>query len=405
MTGEALAVEAVSKRFTRRGPRPPTLKQLLRDPLSQTRRDRFWALQDVSLRVRGGETIGLIGANGSGKSTLLRLVGGLGRPTRGRIVRNQEVEAMLSLGDTLDPYLTGRENAITAGILSGYRRREIVAKLGTIVEFAELEEFFDRPLRTYSEGMKLRLAFAVAISNEPELLLIDEVLSVGDLRFQEKCFSRLEELQASGTTVLFASHDESQVRRLCERVIWLARGRIQAHGDPDDVYDAYQASMRLETERRAESLSLGAARHGPEQDHERVGTFEVEIADVRIAPSRIHGGGWEGTPVTIQVDLEPRVPVDEPIVVVSLHRSGDYNKVLEVSTEGDGVVIGRLESPRTFTLMLDRLDVEPGSYRFDIGVFERNWEYVYDYRWHAYPLEVVAGGSGGFGPSRRWSAS
>jgi lipopolysaccharide transport system ATP-binding protein len=400
---EALAVEAVSKRFTRRGPRPPTVKQLLRDPLAQTRRDRFWALQDVSLRVQAGETVGLIGANGSGKSTLLRLIGGLGRPTRGRIVRSQEVEAMLSLGDTLDPYLTGRENAITAGILSGYRRREIVARLDEIVEFAELEDFFDRPMRTYSEGMKLRLAFSVAISHEPELLLIDEVLSVGDLRFQEKCFRRLEELQRSGTTVLFASHDESQVRRLCERVLWLAHGRMQAYGDPDEVYDAYQASMRLETERRAEALGLAPSRQEQDPGHERVGTFEVEIADVRIEPTKVPASGLEGTPVTIEVDLEPRVPVEEPIVVVSLHRAEDYRKVLEVSTEGDGVVVGRLETPRTLTLTLDRIDAEPGSYRLDVGVFQRNWEYAYDYRWHAYPIEILGGT--GFGPARRWSST
>jgi lipopolysaccharide transport system ATP-binding protein len=401
---EALTVEAVSKRFTRRGPRPATLKQLLRDPFSQTRRDRFWALQDVSLRVRAGETVGLIGANGSGKSTLLRLIGGLGRPTRGRIVRRQQVEAMLSLGDTLDPYLTGRENAITAGILSGYRRREILARLDEIVGFSELDDFFDRPLRTYSEGMKLRLAFAVAISHEPELLLIDEVLSVGDLRFQEKCFRRLEELQGSGTTVLFASHDESQVRRLCERVVWLAHGRMQASGDPDEVYDAYQSSMRLETERRAEALGFAPQRVEQAPGDERVGTFEVEIGDVRIEPGAIPAGGVEGTAVTLEVDLEPRVPVDEPLVVVSLHRVGDYAKVLEVSTEGDGVAIGRLDGPRTVTLRLDRIDAEPGSYRFDVGVFERNWEYVYDYRWHAYPFEILDGNVG-FGPARRWSTS
>lgn len=131
-----------------------------------------------------------------------------------------------------------------------------------------------------------------------------------------------------------------------------------------------------------------------------MGTFEVEIMDVRIEPSTIPGGN----PVTIELDLEPRVAVDGPIVVVSLHRAEDYCKVLEVTTEGDGVALGRLESPRTVTLRFDRIDVEPGSYRFDVGVFERSWEYAYDYRWHAYPFEVVGGGAG-FGPARRWSSS
>ena len=173
----AIRVDGVSKRFARKGPRAATLKQLVAHPLANAQRDAFWALQDVNLAVKTGETVGIIGANGSGKSTLLRLIGGLGKPTRGRIVRSRRVDAMLSLGDSLDPLLTGRENAITAGILAGYRRREAVAKLDEIVAFSELEDVIDRPLRTYSDGMKLRLAFAVAISASPEVLLIDEVLS------------------------------------------------------------------------------------------------------------------------------------------------------------------------------------------------------------------------------------
>lgn len=403
----AISVESVSKRFTRQGPRPATFKRLLIDPLAYARRDRFWALQDVSLTVGVGETVGLIGANGSGKSTLLRLIGGLGRPTEGRIVRTREVESMLSLGESLDPYLTGRENAITAGILSGYRRREVLAKLDEIIEFSELEDFFDRPLRTYSDGMRLRLAFAVAISVEPEVLLIDEVLSVGDLRFQDKCFARLEELQALGTTVLFASHDEVQVRRLCRRVLWLAHGRVSAYGHPDDVYEAYRNAMRAETERRAQALASELPQSGDDAppSAERFGTFEVEIAAVRVRPDTVQSGGRaEAASVTIEVDLAPRTPVDDPIVSVSLHRADDFAKVLEVSTDGDGVGLGRLDAPRTVTLVLDRLDVEPGSYRFDVGVYERSWEYVYDYRWHAYPLEVVAAGSG-FGPARRWAST
>ena len=215
-TDVAIGVDGLSKRFTRKGPRPTTVKRLVAHPLANARRDTFWALQEVNLEVRAGETVGIIGANGSGKSTLLRLIGGLGKPTRGRIVRRRRIDAMLSLGDSLDPLLTGRENAITAGILAGCRRREAIAKLDEILSFSELEEVIDRPLRTYSDGMKLRLAFAVAISASPEVLLIDEVLSVGDLRFQAKCFARLEELRAGGTTILFASHDETQVRDLCE---------------------------------------------------------------------------------------------------------------------------------------------------------------------------------------------
>lgn len=396
----AIAALGISKRFTRRGPRPATLKDLVRHPLERLNRDGFWALKDVSVRVATGETVGLIGANGSGKSTLLRLAGGLGKPTRGRIVRAGPVNAILSLGDTLDPYLTGRENAVSIGVLSGLRRREIVTLLDEIARFAELEEFFDRPMRTYSEGMKLRLAFAAATVTRPDVLLLDEVMSVGDLRFQEKCFLRLEEMQSHGTAVLLASHDEEQVRRLCDRVVWLVHGQIAAQGSPDDVYAAYERGMQLENERRAER----AGRERPDDatdDGERFGTFQVEIADVRLDRESVTSGLAEDTSVTLAIDLVPRQPVQDPIVVVTMHRVSDYAKVLEVSTDGDDVPLGTLEEPRTVELSLDRVDVEPGAYRLSVGVFDADWEHVLDYRWHAYPLEVVDG-SAGFGPPRRW---
>jgi lipopolysaccharide transport system ATP-binding protein len=398
----AVSVEGISKRFHRRGTRSLTLKQLARHPLAETRRDWFWALRDVSLEVEAGDAVGLVGANGSGKSTLLRLIGGLGRPTQGRIRRYAEVEAMLSLGDTLDPLLSGRENAVTAGIFAGQSRREIRGRLDEIAAFAELEPFLDDPLRTYSDGMRLRLAFAVATSRTPELLLIDEVLSVGDLRFQEKCLDRLGELRRQGTTVLLASHDESIVRSFCSRALWLARGSVQAVGTPEDVYDAYRGAMAAETARRAEALSAAGVRT---TDSKRLGTLEVEITGFRLDPSTIRAGGTGGTePIRIEIDLVPRAPVDDPVVSVSLHRVDDFTKVLDVSTEADGSRLGRLDGPRTVTLNLERLDVAPGDYRFDVGVYERSWAYVYDYHWHAYPLEVAAAGSGTYGPARRWGA-
>lgn len=404
-TDVAIGVDGLSKRFTRKGPRPTTVKRLVAHPLANARRDTFWALQEVNLEVRAGETVGIIGANGSGKSTLLRLIGGLGKPTRGRIVRRRRIDAMLSLGDSLDPLLTGRENAITAGILAGCRRREAIAKLDEILSFSELEEVIDRPLRTYSDGMKLRLAFAVAISARPEVLLIDEVLSVGDLRFQTKCFARLDELRAGGTTILFASHDEMQVRDLCERVLWLSRGRVQAVGEPDSVFDAYKGAMKAETERR--TSVLGMDRHvvgdDGETSAERFGTLEVKITGVKVTPSTIQVGGRDGsTPIRLEVDLYAPVPIDDPIVGVSLHRVSDFVKVLDVSTESDGARLGRLHGSRTVALSLDHLDAEAGSYRFDVGVYERHWSYVYDYHWHAYPLEIVSGGGAAFGPLRQW---
>jgi lipopolysaccharide transport system ATP-binding protein len=310
---------------------------------------------------------------------------------------------MLSLGESLNPLLTGRENAITAGILAGFRRREIVARLDEIAAFAELEEFFVRPLRVYSDGMRVRLAFSVAISARPEVFLIDEVLAVGDVRFQDRCFARLAELQEAGTTIVLASHDESQVKRLCGRAVWLAGGRVQAAGPPDEVYERYNNAMRAETERRATAIGAKPAAAADADGAARFGTYEVEIAAVRVLPGELrHGSPSSGPAVRIEVDLVPHTPVDDPIVGVSLHRVADYSKVIDVTTEADGMRLGRLSGPRTVTLELDRLDVPGGSYRVDVGVYERSWSYVYDYHWHAYPLDVQTRGEG-FGPVRRWS--
>lgn len=403
MTETVVAVQGVWKQFRRHPSGTRTLKRAL---LHRRARggDRFWALQDVNLELALGDTVGLIGANGSGKSTLLRLVGGLGKPTRGRIELRRRVSAMMTLGEAFDPLLSGRENAVTAGILAGFTRRQAVAKLDEIVAFAELEEFIDHPIRTYSDGMRMRLAFAVAMSTRPEVLIIDEVLSVGDLRFQARCFDRLEELRASGAAILFASHDEQQVRRLCDRVLWLARGRMQAFGAPDDVYAAYRDAMNAETERRSTRIGFEPM-HDPgglRMNENRFGTLEVEIAAVRLSRTAVPTGRHDdGAALTVELDLLPRAPVDGAIVGVSIHRVADGARILDVSTEGDGHRLERLSGPTTVVLSLDRLDAEPGSYRLDAGVYARDWSHVYDYHWGAYPLELTPTGSG-YGPSRRW---
>jgi len=395
-----LAVDGVWKRFARGGGGAPTLKQVVLRPQESLRRDFFWALQDISLNIHHGDTVGLIGANGSGKSTLLRLLAGVGKPTRGAIRRRRAITAMMTLGESFDPLLTGRENAMTAGILAGYTRRQARDKLHEIVEFSELEDFFDEPIRTYSDGMRMRLAFAVSSTVAPEILLIDEVLSVGDLRFQEKCQVRLDELQRTGTTILLASHDEAQISELCSRVIWLVHGRIHAEGAPEEIYERYRDTMRAETQRRiAESAT--ELDEGGDGD-ERFGTQEIVVGKVQLVPDRIGAArAQDGAPVVVEVDLVPTVPVDDPIVSVSLRRVADGVMVIDVNTAADGVRLGRIAGPTSVALRLDRIDVEPGSYHLDVGVYERDWAYVYDYRRHAQSLTVHGSGKG-FGPSRRW---
>ncbi len=203
--------------------------------------ERFWGLRDVSFTVGAGKTVGIIGSNGSGKSTLLRLIGGVGKPDTGRIDVQGRIGALLDLGAGFHPDLTGRENAVLAGILNGLTRRQVMDRFDSIVAFAEVEEALDNPIRTYSSGMQLRLAFAVAVHTEPDILLIDEVLSVGDMAFQRKCLDRIAQFKASGCSILLVSHVGSTVQDLCDEAVWLNGGRLMAQGLADDVVRQYTA--------------------------------------------------------------------------------------------------------------------------------------------------------------------
>jgi lipopolysaccharide transport system ATP-binding protein len=206
---------------------------------------KFWALEDVSLKLRRGERLGVIGRNGAGKSTLLRVLAGILVPDRGTIRRGVVSCQLLSLALGFVPYLSGRDNAILSGLMIGLRQRDIVARLPAIREFSELGDFFDQPIATYSSGMIMRLGFSVAIQAEPDVLLIDEVLSVGDAEFQEKSGNALKERMRQGHTVVLVSHAEAQVAALCDRLLWVEHGRSVLEGDRDTVFKAYHDELHL----------------------------------------------------------------------------------------------------------------------------------------------------------------
>jgi lipopolysaccharide transport system ATP-binding protein len=205
--------------------------------------ETFWALRDVSFTVAPAQMVGLIGHNGAGKSSLLRLIGGVGRPDAGRIEVSGRLGALLDLGAGFHAELTGRENAMINGVISGLTRAEVRRQFDSIVDFAELAAFIDSPLRTYSSGMIMRLAFAVAVHIEPDVLLIDEDLSVGDIAFQEKCLRRVAEFKARGCTILLVSHNADLVSQLCDEALWLRAGRVAAHGPAAPVVEQYVRAM------------------------------------------------------------------------------------------------------------------------------------------------------------------
>ncbi|MBI5458356.1 MAG: ABC transporter ATP-binding protein [Methanobacterium sp.] len=205
----------------------------------------FWALKGVSFEVKRGDKFGIIGLNGAGKSTLLKLIAGVMKPTEGQISVTGSIVPLLEMGAGFDPDYTGRENIFLKGALLGYTRRFLEEKFDEIVEFSDLEEFIDVPLKNYSSGMKARLAFSIATMVEPEILIIDEVLSVGDAKFQEKSREKMNSLLDEDATVLFVSHSTQQVRNICNRAIWLDKGKLITQGPVDEVCDAYEKFIHL----------------------------------------------------------------------------------------------------------------------------------------------------------------
>jgi lipopolysaccharide transport system ATP-binding protein len=237
----AISVRNLGKRFPCYSPgRPRTIMEaVLTGWRGVKSRDYFWALRDINFQVERGEMLGVIGRNGAGKSTLLRLLGRVGRPDEGKVTLNGRVGALLDLGAGFHPDLTGRENTFVNAVVAGLLEREVRRQFDDIVTFAELSEFIDQPVRTYSTGMRMRLAFAIAVHTRPQILLVDEYLSVGDNAFQTKCLDRIAQMKADGCAVVLISHNTRQIEDLCDRVICLNRGRIQNEGQPSAVVKQY----------------------------------------------------------------------------------------------------------------------------------------------------------------------
>ncbi|MDY9922515.1 ABC transporter ATP-binding protein [Methanobacterium sp.] len=246
MENTVIKVENVKMKFNLSKEKTDNLKEYV---IKFIKRDLhyqpFWALKGVSFEVKRGDKFGIIGLNGAGKSTLLKLIAGVMKPTEGQISVTGSIVPLLEMGAGFDPDYTGRENIFLKGALLGYTRRFLEEKFDEIVEFSDLEEFIDVPLKNYSSGMKARLAFSIATMVEPEILIIDEVLSVGDAKFQEKSREKMNSLLDEDATVLFVSHSTQQVRNICNRAIWLDKGELITQGPVDEVCDAYEKFIHL----------------------------------------------------------------------------------------------------------------------------------------------------------------
>ncbi len=236
----AISFENVAKRFSLIQKRPRAILDILRPDVNQvTRPPEFWALRAITFEVAAGETFGLVGSNGSGKSTVLKLISAIMRPTAGRVRVAGSVSALIELGVGFHPDFSGRDNIFLYGSILGIPRERLQSGFESIVDFAELGQFIDSPIKHYSSGMHLRLAFSIAAHVNAQILLVDEVLGVGDVAFQQKCLTRVGELRQAGVTVVFVSHDLKTVASLCDRVGWIDHGHLLAIGQPDDVLASY----------------------------------------------------------------------------------------------------------------------------------------------------------------------
>jgi lipopolysaccharide transport system ATP-binding protein len=394
--GGVISAAGLGKQYRRyHSNRPFTLQEAILRGLRGLRPvEHFWALREISFEIEAGKIVGVLGPNGAGKSTLLRLIGGVGKPDEGSLQVSGRTGALIDLGAGFHADLTGRDNVFINGIISGLTRREVEQRFDSIVEFAELGDFIDSPLRTYSTGMQMRLGFAIAVHTDPEILLIDEVLAVGDIAFQQKCMERIAQFKTVGCTILLVSHDPGLISRLCDEAMWLQSGRMAAYGPAHFVADQYLGELKNETERRTpEEWPVLKTSNGAELrvNENRIGSMEMEIVDVCL--TSLDGGPVteieSGAPLRVEIDYVCPQPIESPIFAVRITSEEDAI-LYDTSTEASGFPLPTLQGKGSLALEFERLDLSRNRYYVDVAVYKQDWLYAYDYHWHAYPVTLHA---------------
>ena len=375
MTGAvdpAVRVVGVGKRYRRSADRRTTLKELIVRGRSRHVED-FWALRNVSVDVPKGSVYGLIGHNGSGKSSLLKVIAGVTRPTEGRIAVDGRLAALIELGAGFHPDLTGRENIRLNGSILGLSRREIGAATGEIIDFSGLGDFIDEPVKNYSSGMYVRLGFAVAVHMRPDVLLIDEIIAVGDVDFQRKCFDHLYSLRRAGKTIVIVSHDAGLVTSVCDEVTWLDHGGVRDAGLAPQVVAAYIGSINADesgTNAVGTATGLEALR--------RPGSGDVRLSSVElIGPDGPAATCVHGQPLRLRLTFAASRAVADPVFQIVLqHETGPI--VTQVTTSVTGDVVGVVQGAGTVDYVQDACLLNPGNYRVDVAVLDSSATHSFD---------------------------
>jgi len=378
VTAPAVVVEHVGKTFRLAHAVPADLKGRMLGLLGGTRvsYEPLVALDDVSLQVQPGEMVGLVGANGSGKSTLLQVIAGIYTPDSGRVEIRGRLSALLELGAGFSRDLTGRDNVFLNGALLGFSRDELRRRFDEIVAFAEVERFIDMPLSAWSSGMQMRLAFATAVHLDPEVLVLDEILAVGDDAFQRKCLRRVREIRAAGAAVLFVSHDLVSLEHVCDRAVLLQGGRVVTEGPPASVISTYRA--------------MGAVSRTGER---RWGSGHVRITGVTTSRGAITTSTFRtGDPLTIAIELETPAPVEQPVVGVAV-RHQDGMLVSGPNSKMARAPIAVLHGRQRVTLDIPALTLLPGGYVIAVSVYDATLVTAFDHWEGCATLAVLEDGT------------
>ena len=374
-----IQLDHVSKQFTLQRERPRSFLELVTSGWKRRPQERIWALRDVSFSVRRGETVGIIGDNGAGKSTLLRLVTGVITPSSGRIYVHGHVAALLELGAGFHPDLTGRENVFLNGSMLGISRREMQRKFDNIVAFAELAEFIDVPVKHYSSGMYMRLAFSVAIHVDPEILLVDEILAVGDQHFQAKCLRRIRDLKSQGITILFVSHSLDTVANLCSHAVWVEHGRVQLDGYVDQVLDAYRESIATHEQptagqRVAQPVDVPGVRWGS-------GGVEITSVEFLDSDGQLCHVFATGERLVVRMRHRAHQRISHPRTGLAIYHADTGVQLSGPNNVFAGYDIPYIEGEGYVDYIMPTLPFLPGDYLVSAAIYDHAGNHAYDH-WH-----------------------
>ncbi len=378
--------ENVSKRFAFSKDEPQSVLESIIAFFSRSKQKKdnnLWALRDASFDVLPGEGVGFIGRNGSGKSTILKLISQILRPTNGRIVVSGRVSALLELGAGFHPDLTGRENIYLNAAVLGLSEEDVTSRFDDIVAFSELGEFINMPVKHYSSGMFMRLGFSVAINVQPDILIIDEILAVGDQMFQLKCIDAITQLKRDGTTIIMVSHNINMIQTLCSHLIWLEKGQIRCDGPTDEVAAKY---MEYSYEQEGKNLSV--------VDFHRGGDQTLEITAVRFLNKK--GDEQQifqtGDAMTIEMAYTAHQPIPDPEFGLAIYRQ-DGVHVNGPNTQLAGLQIGIVEGSGMVQYTIDPVPLLPARYKVTVAVHDSRFPHCYDVHKEAYSFRVVPGGT------------